>query len=85
MAILIGGDYGPGLKGVGVKRAEAMLREGMMDNRVPLQRVIMDAYLNPSVDSQTPVKWGKINASNLSRFMHDRAHWTDGQIEQILK
>ena len=83
LAILVGTDFNPGVKGIGPKKALALVRRhGSIDQMAEDLRVelgeavaaIRELYLEPEVTDEYDIQPGRCDTEGILRFLcHDRA------------
>jgi flap endonuclease-1 len=94
VAILVGTDFNPGVKGIGpVKAASLIRRVGSLENLPPDVRSsipadvdgIRDVFLNPVTDPVPPPAYGRLDADALFAFLCDERGFSRSRVERVVE
>ncbi|HVP95400.1 MAG TPA: flap endonuclease-1 [Methanoregulaceae archaeon] len=75
LAILVGTDFNPGIKGVGAKTALKMVREGSFDKIIKEKdpdfdpEPVIDFFLRPPVTGTYTMKWSPPDSANIEEML----------------
>ena len=94
LAILIGTDFNPGIKGIGVKRAltlikkhhsiEQVLAESEIEPIEDYERV-RAIFLHPDVNESYELKWGTLDEGNVMEFLCAEHDFSEERVRKVLK
>ena len=94
LAILVGTDFNPGIKGIGPKKALALVRrhgsiEGMpseiRDAVGPVAPQIREIYLNPDVTDEYRVEAGPCDSDGVVRFLCEERDFSRERVTAALR
>jgi flap endonuclease-1 len=88
IALLVGTDYNEGVKGVGVKRALSMVKEG-----VSVAELIKDVeyeeirefFLNPPHTNDYELKWREPDEEEVLRFLCDEHDFSEERVKKAIE
>lgn len=94
IAILVGTDYNPGVKGIGQKTAlKLVLKHGSLEGIVaqtdttldfPFQE-IRSIFLNPPAVDLKPLKWSALDPDQLTRVLCDEHDFSTERVQSSIK
>jgi len=93
MGIMMGTDFNPGIKGIGPKKALAIVKqyenvEGAIKagkiQPIDLLEELRSIFLHPEVEDKTSLSWGELKRSNILAFMCDRNGFSVDRINSAL-
>ena len=93
IGILIGTDYNPGIKGIGPKKALAMIKQhGNIETAVSAGKVpqielldqLRDIFLKPQICDRIDLKWNDLRRTDVIGFMCDRNSFSVDRITSAL-
>jgi len=93
MGILMGTDFNPGIKGIGPKKALAMIKQfGNIGKAVEAGKIpaielldeLRDIFLNPPVIEEVSLSWGEVKRPETLGFMCDRNSFSVDRINSAL-
>lgn len=92
LAILVGTDFNPGIKGVGPKKALALIREhgGLeaslqaLDQEIENADAIREVFLQPEVTDEYTVRWTDAQAEGVTRMLVDEHDFSEDRVRGAL-
>lgn len=93
MAVLIGTDFNEGVRGIGPKKAYALLKKhGSLEEiekagnvRVPIEyREVREIFLKPDVTDDYRIEWGTVNDEAVRKVMCDKHSFGVDRIDKVL-
>jgi len=88
VALLIGTDYNEGVRGVGVKRALSMVKEGVRVSRL-IEDVdyeeIKEFFLNPPHTDEYELEWREPDEKKVLRFLCDEHDFSEERVKKVLE
>jgi flap endonuclease-1 len=94
VGLLVGGDYNPGVKGYGPKKALELVKKEKTLEKV-LEKIewnheisaekIYDFYLNPEIDKNVNFEFQNPQPEKILKFMVDEHEFSQERIEKIIK
>jgi len=93
VAILVGTDFNPGIKGIGPKKGlkliqkhgtlEAVMKEKGLD--IPNYERIRDIFLNPVVTDDFQVKWGEPDEEAIVEYLCGERDFSENRVRSTVK
>jgi len=94
IGLLVGGDYNPGIKGYGPKKALELVKKEKTLKKV-LEKIewnhemsaeeIYDFYLKPDIDKEVSFEFTNPQPEKILKFMVDEHEFSQERIEKIIK
>jgi len=93
MAVLIGTDFNEGVRGIGPKKALALMKKhGSIEMigkagsvQVPAEyREVREIFLKPDVTDEYRIEWGKVNDEGVRKVMCDKHSFGVDRIDKVL-
>ncbi len=97
LAILIGTDFNPGVKGIGAKRAlklitehhdiEQILEAGAITETEGLEGYerVRELFLQPAVNDSYELTWGAVNEAKVLEFLCDEHDFSEERVHKVLE
>jgi flap endonuclease-1 len=96
IAILIGTDFNPGIKGIGVKRALKLIKEhhsieqllaGSAIEAQPIENyeLVRAIFLQPEVSESYELTWGVLDEASVLEFLCDEHDFSEERVSKVLK
>jgi len=93
IALLIGTDYNPGIKGIGPKKAleiikkhreiDKIMKEVKWEFEVPYE-VLLDWFLNPKVSDDYKIEFKEIDKEKVKRILCDEHDFSEERVENAI-
>jgi len=94
IAILIGTDFNPGIKGIGVKRAlklikkhhsiEQLLAESEIE-AIEDYELVRAIFLQPDVNESYELRWDTLDEDNVMEFLCEAHDFSEERVSKVLK
>jgi flap endonuclease-1 len=94
IALLIGTDFNPGIKGIGVKKAlklikehhsiETLLAESEIDE-IENYELVRALFLQPEVNESYELAWGSVDTANVLEFLCETHDFSEERVSKVLK
>ncbi|HUV79462.1 MAG TPA: flap endonuclease-1 [Candidatus Bathyarchaeia archaeon] len=94
IAILIGTDFNPGIKGIGVKRAlklikkhhsiERLLAESEIE-RIGNYELVRAIFLHPDVTESYEIAWGTLDEKKVKEFLCEVHDFSEERVSKVLE
>ncbi len=96
IAILVGTDFNPGVRGIGAKRALKLIKEHhSIDNLIAGSvidiegianyELVRDIFLHPEVDPAYELKWREPDESRIKEFLCERHDFSEERVSKALE
>ncbi len=97
IAILVGTDFNPGVKGIGARRAlklikkyhsiDNLIAESVIDADAGIENyeLIRDMFLHPEVDSTYELKWREPDEAKIKEFLCERHDFSEERVNKALE
>ena len=95
IAILIGTDFNPGIKGVGVKRAlklikkhhsiERLLAESEIGAEIENYELVRAIFLHPDVNESYEIEWGTVDRDKVKEFLCEEHDFSEERVSKVLE
>ena len=94
IAILIGTDFNPGLKGIGVKRALKLIKKHHSIERLLAEseieaiedyELVRAIFLQPDVNESYELKWGTLDEDKVMKFLCEEHEFSEERVSKVLK
>jgi len=93
VAILIGTDFNPGIKGIGVKKALKLIKEHHNIERLLSESEIVEIenyelvraiFLQPEVNESYELTWGTLDEANVLEFLCEEHDFSEERVSKVL-
>lgn len=94
LAILIGTDFNPGLKGIGVKKALKLIKEHHSIERLLAEaeieaienyELVRALFLHPAVNESYEVVWGTLDEEKIKEFLCEQHDFSEERVSKALE
>ncbi|HUV02530.1 MAG TPA: flap endonuclease-1 [Desulfobacteria bacterium] len=96
IAILIGTDFNPGIKGIGVKKALKLIKEHhsierlLADSAIEARAIenyelVRALFLQPEVNESYELTWGTLDEANVLEFLCEAHDFSEERVSKVLK
>ena len=94
LAILVGTDFNPGVKGVGVKRALKLVKtqnqtqkqqHHALEELVENYELVRKIFLQPEVSETYELKWGAVEAERVKEFLCEEHDFSVERVSKVLE
>ncbi|MBK5190667.1 MAG: flap endonuclease-1 [Methanosarcinales archaeon] len=94
IAILIGTDFNPGIKGIGVKRALKLIKKHHSIERLISEseiveignyELVRDIFLHPDVNESYEIVWGTLDEAKVLDFLCEEHDFSEERVSKVLK
>ncbi len=92
LAIMVGTDFNPGVKGIGPKKGLKLIKEfGTLEKiieekkfDIPDYQEVRDIFLKPTVSDNFSLKWGKPDLGAIKDFLINEHDFSDQRVDSTL-
>jgi len=97
IAILVGTDFNPGIKGIGAKKAlklikkhhsiEKLIAESEMEKKEGIENyeLVRDIFLHPDVTETYEIKWGLRDVEKVKEFLCEEHDFSEERVNKALE
>lgn len=94
IAILIGTDFNPGIKGVGVKRALKLIKKHHSIKKLQAEseieeianyELVRDIFLHPDVNESYELFWGTLDTEKVKEFLCEEHDFSEERVRKVLE
>jgi len=97
IAILVGTDFNPGIKGIGAKRALKLIREhhsidellakSVIENApgIANYELVRDIFLHPEVDTEYELRWSEPEEEKVKEFLCELHDFSEERVNKALE
>jgi len=94
LAILIGTDFNPGIKGVGVKRALKLIKKHHSIERLLAKseiavienyELVRAIFLHPDVNESYELTWGTLDREKIKEFLCEEHDFSEERVSKVLE
>jgi len=93
LALMIGTDYNPGIRGIGPKTGLKYMKEfGNLETIMNEKgfeifnlHAIRDLFMNPNVQTNYKIEWGEPDVNSLKQFLCQEHEFSENRIDSTLK
>jgi flap endonuclease-1 len=94
IAILIGTDFNPGIKGIGVKRALKLIKKHHSIERLLAEseieaiehyEIVRAIFLQPDVNESYELRWGTLDEDNVMELLCEEHDFSEERVSKVLK
>ena len=94
IAILIGTDFNPGIKGIGVKKALKLIQKHHSIERLRAEseieeienyELVRDIFLHPDVNESYELAWGTLDKARVKEFLCEEHDFSEERVSKVLE